>query len=242
MSTDSGTEASCQRRDKGPVVAALVRSATPLLTGLRRYRIRTARSSKEVLPNRSRYRPDRGCRDKREYGLFINGELTESASGQTRDLKEPATDEPLATVAVASEQDVDRAVEAARSALDGPWGKTPPNERSRLLHASRTRPSPTARSRLSSMGPNVGKAISSVKAELAQAVENFRFYGSAIGSIAGRLNPIGGSPFYSLKEPAGVAGQIVPWNYPPMTTTWKLAPALSPPAARSSSSPTPRPR
>src|ERR671931_493184 len=75
---------------------------------------------------------------------------------------------------------------------------------------------------------NVGKAISSVKAELNQAVENFRFYGSAIASIAGRSNPIGGSLlFFSLKEPVGVAGQIVPWNYPLMMTTWKLAPALA---------------
>src|SRR5436853_3792550 len=75
---------------------------------------------------------------------------------------------------------------------------------------------------------NVGKALSSVKAELAQAVENFRFYGSAIASIAGRANPIGGSLlFYSLKEPVGVCGQIVPWNYPLMMTTWKLAPALA---------------
>jgi aldehyde dehydrogenase (NAD+)/betaine-aldehyde dehydrogenase len=75
---------------------------------------------------------------------------------------------------------------------------------------------------------NVGKAISSVKAELHQAVENFRFYGSAIASIGGRSNPIGGSLlFYSLKEPVGVAAQIVPWNYPLMMTTWKLAPALA---------------
>jgi aldehyde dehydrogenase (NAD+)/betaine-aldehyde dehydrogenase len=75
---------------------------------------------------------------------------------------------------------------------------------------------------------NVGKAISSVKAELNQAVENFRFYASAIASIAGRSNPLGGSLlFYSLKEPVGVAGQIVPWNYPLMMTTWKLAPALA---------------
>src|SRR5205807_1568480 len=60
------------------------------------------------------------------------------------------------------------------------------------------------------------------------AVENFRFYASAIASIAGRSNPVGGSLlFYSLKEPVGVAGQIVPWNYPLMMTTWKLAPALA---------------
>src|SRR5947209_11367282 len=75
---------------------------------------------------------------------------------------------------------------------------------------------------------NVGKAISSVKAEVAGAAENFRFYASAIASIAGRSNPIGGSLlFYSLKEPVGVAGQIVPWNYPLLMTAWKLAPALA---------------
>src|SRR5439155_404406 len=68
----------------------------------------------------------------------------------------------------------------------------------------------------------------SVKAELQQAVENFRYYGSAIASIGGRANPIGGSLlFYSLKEPVGVAAQIVPWNYPLMMATWKLAPALA---------------
>ena len=67
-----------------------------------------------------------------------------------------------------------------------------------------------------------------MKAELNQAVENFRFYASAIATISGRSNPIGGSLlFYSLKEPVGVAGQIVPWNYPLTMTTWKLAPALA---------------
>src|SRR5262249_10093687 len=66
------------------------------------------------------------------------------------------------------------------------------------------------------------------KAELAQSVENFRFYASAIATIAGRANPVGGSLlFYSLKEPVGVCGQIVPWNYPLMMATWKLAPALA---------------
>ena len=164
----------------------------------------------------------------REYGLYINGELTESAAGDVRELSEPATGEPLATVAMAAEADVDRAVEAARAALEGPWGKTPPNERSRLLHALADALVANRKELAELEVRNVGKAISSVKAELAQAVENFRFYGSAIASIAGRSNPIGGSIlFYSLKEPVGVAGQIVPWNYPLMMTTWKLAPALA---------------
>jgi acyl-CoA reductase-like NAD-dependent aldehyde dehydrogenase len=164
----------------------------------------------------------------REFGLFINGEPTEAGSGEVVELIEPATGEPLAKAAMAGEADVDRAVEAARAALEGPWGKTPPNERSRLLHALADAIVQNRKELAELEARNVGKAISSVKAELNQAVENFRFYASAIASIGGRANPIGGSLlYYSLKEPVGVAGQIVPWNYPLMMTTWKLAPALA---------------
>jgi len=164
----------------------------------------------------------------REYGLFVNGELVEAQAGELRELTEPATGEPLARVAMAAEADVDLAVDAARAALEGPWGKTPPTERSRLLHALADAIVANRKELAELEVRNVGKAISSVKAEVNQAVENFRFYASAIASIAGRSNPLGGSLlFYSLKEPVGVAGQIVPWNYPLMMTTWKLAPALA---------------
>src|ERR687898_501359 len=164
----------------------------------------------------------------REYGLFINGELVEPQSGETRDLTEPATGEPLARAAMGGEADIDRAVEAARAALGGPWGKTPPTERSRLLHALADAIVANRKELAELEVRNVGKAISSVKAELNQAVENFRFYGSSIAALPGPAHTIGGSLlFYSLKEPVGVAGQIIPWNYPLMMTTWKLAPALA---------------
>jgi aldehyde dehydrogenase (NAD+)/betaine-aldehyde dehydrogenase len=164
----------------------------------------------------------------RDYLLFIDGEAAEPAGGDVRELTEPATGEPLARAAMAGEEDVDRAVEAAAAALGGPWAKTPPNERSRLLHALADAIQANRKELAELESRNVGKAISSVKAELAQAVENFRFYASAIGSIAGRSNPVGGSLlYYSLKEPVGVCGQIVPWNYPLMMATWKLAPALA---------------
>ena len=164
----------------------------------------------------------------REYGLFINGALVEPQSGDVRELKEPATGTALARVAMAAAQDVDRAVEAARAGLAGAWGKTPPTERSRLLHALADAMQANRKELVELEARNVGKAISSVKAELAQGIENFRFYASAIGSISGRSNPLGGSLlFYSLKEPVGVVGQIVPWNYPLMMATWKLAPALA---------------
>ncbi len=161
-----------------------------------------------------------------EYGLWINGEFAEAA--ETRELIEPATGQPLARVALASTEDVDRAVDVARAALAGDWGRTPPTERSRLLHALADAIVANRKELAELESRNVGKAISSVKAELNGAVENVRFFASAIASIAGRSNPIGGSLlFYSLKEPVGVAGQIVPWNYPLLMTTWKLSPALA---------------
>src|SRR5438445_4839711 len=164
----------------------------------------------------------------REYGLFIDGATTEAASGDLRELFEPASGEPLGKAAMAGEDDVDRAVDAARAALNGDWGKTPGTERSRLLHALADAIAAN-RDELGELeARNVGKAISSVKAELFQAVENFRFYASALATTSGRSNPIGGSLlFYTQKEPVGGCGQIVPWNYPLMLATWKLAPAVA---------------
>ena len=164
----------------------------------------------------------------REYLLFINGEATEPDDGELREVAEPATGQALGKVALAGERDVDRAVDAARAALEGDWGKTPPTERSRLLHALADALVSNRKELAELETRNVGKAISSAKAELNGAVENFRYYASAIASIAGRSNPIGGSlHFYSLKEPVGVAGQIVPWNYPLLMASWKLSPALA---------------
>jgi aldehyde dehydrogenase (NAD+)/betaine-aldehyde dehydrogenase len=164
----------------------------------------------------------------REYGLFINGELVEPASGEVRELVEPATGVPLATAAMAGDADVDRAVEAARTALEGPWGKTPPNERARLMHALADAIVANRKELTELETRNVGKAISSVKGEVAVSAENFRWYASVLGTIAGRTTPIGGSILaYTLKEPVGVVAQIVPWNYPIMMAAWKLSPALA---------------
>ncbi len=161
-----------------------------------------------------------------EAGLFVGGEVVEGS--EARELVEPATGEPLATVQLAGEQDVDRAVEAARAALDGDWGRTGPTERSRLLHALADAIVANRNELAELESRNVGKAISSVKAELFGSVENFRFYASGIATIAGRSSPVGSSlVFYSLKEPVGVCGQIVPWNYPLLMSAWKLAPALA---------------
>ena len=154
----------------------------------------------------------------KDYGLFIGGESVEGA--ETRELAEPATGAALARAAMASPQDVDRAVEAARAALEGPWAKTPPNERSRLIHALADAIVANRKELTELETRNVGKAVTSVKGEVAVSAEYFRWYASAIATIAGRAVPMGGSVLtYTLKEPVGVVGQIVPWNYPFMMTS-----------------------
>jgi aldehyde dehydrogenase (NAD+)/betaine-aldehyde dehydrogenase len=163
-----------------------------------------------------------------EHGLFIDGQVVEAASGELRDVFEPATGNVLGRAAMAGEADVDRAVEAARAALEGPWGRTAPTERSRLLHALADAIAANRKDLAELESRNVGKAISSVKAEIAGAAESFRFFASALGTIGGRSTPVGGSLLsYTLKEPVGVCGQIVPWNYPLLMAVWKLSPALA---------------
>jgi acyl-CoA reductase-like NAD-dependent aldehyde dehydrogenase len=172
--------------------------------------------------------PPMAVATEREYLLFIDGESTEPTEGDVRELAEPATAAPLARAAMAGPADVDRAVAAARGALEGPWARTPPNERSRLLHALADAIEANRKELAELEARNVGKAITSVKGEVKTAAESFRFYASALGSIAGSTRPIGSSILtYTLKEPVGVCGQIVPWNYPIMLAAWKLSPALA---------------
>jgi acyl-CoA reductase-like NAD-dependent aldehyde dehydrogenase len=162
-----------------------------------------------------------------EAGVHIGGE-TRRGSGGELELAEPATGEPLATVALAAEADVDAAVDAAGAALTGDWSRAPATERARLLHAlaDGLRAGRSELARIEAQ--NVGKAIASVKAELAAATETFRFYASVAAAPSGRTGTLGGSlTHYSLKQPVGVCAQIVPWNYPLMMAAWKLAPALA---------------
>src|SRR5215218_894437 len=119
----------------------------------------------------------------REFGLFIDGEPAEPADGEVRELVEPASGRPLAKAATGGAADVDRAVAAARGALEGAWGKTPPNERSRLLHALADAIVTNRKDRPELETRNVGKALWSTKAEEIVAAESFRFMASAIGSI-----------------------------------------------------------
>jgi aldehyde dehydrogenase (NAD+)/betaine-aldehyde dehydrogenase len=164
----------------------------------------------------------------RTFGLYLDGGFVDPTAGESRELSEPATGEHLATVAMAGERDVDRAVATARAALDGAWGRTPAAERSRLLHALADALASNRDELAELEARNVGKPIASAKGEVGGCAEVLRYYAAGISSIAGNANPMGGSfLFYSLKEPVGVCAQIVPWNYPILMTGWKLGPALA---------------
>ncbi|HEY8394916.1 MAG TPA: aldehyde dehydrogenase family protein [Thermaerobacter sp.] len=164
---------------------------------------------------------------KTRYGMIIDGQPVEAASGETFTTHNPATGEPLATFPLAGREDVDRAVAAACKALEGRWGRLRPAERTRLLYrwASLIQDHADALARLETL--STGKAISSTRAEVSSAVEEIEFF-AGLARAWGETIPLAQSIFaYTLREPVGVCALIVPWNYPLMLAAWKLAPALA---------------
>ncbi|MBX6350186.1 MAG: aldehyde dehydrogenase family protein [Clostridia bacterium] len=160
--------------------------------------------------------------------MFIGGEWVEGSEGRSFPTFNPATGEEIARVAEASEADVDRAVRAAREAFEGKWARTSPTRRARLLYALAQKMREHFDELLALEVRNNGKAISGVRGELDQACENFEYFAGAANKIFGKTTPA--APYllhYTLREPVGVCAQIVPWNYPLMMASWKLAPALA---------------
>jgi phenylacetaldehyde dehydrogenase len=168
--------------------------------------------------------------------LFINGQWTDAASGKTFETPNPATGDTLARIAEGDAEDIDRAVRAARKAFDeGPWGRITPSERGRIIW-------------------RIGDLILEHAEELAQleSLDNGKPYGVALAAdiplaadlfhyMAGWATKIEGNtinisvPYmpganfhsYTLREPIGVVGQIIPWNFPLLMAAWKLGPALT---------------
>ncbi len=162
------------------------------------------------------------------YGPWVAGTFLEVSSRNLVTLKEPASEVDLAKLAISNNDDIDKALSSARMALTGPWSRMSANERARLLHLVADLIEKRREEFAELETRNVGKAISSVNAEISGAIETLRFFGSVTASNNGHATSIGSSLLtYSLKEPIGVCAQIVPWNYPLLMTVWKLAPALA---------------
>src|SRR5438445_12231546 len=162
--------------------------------------------------------------------MLIDGKWVEAASGKTFETPNPATGEVLARVAEGGAEDVERAVRAARRAFDeGRWPHVPPPERERFLlkvadlietHADELAQLETL--------DNGKPLMESRHVDIPAAADTFRYYGGWVNKIYGETNPSDPGMFnFTLREPVGVCGQIIPWNFPLLMAAWKLAPALA---------------
>jgi betaine-aldehyde dehydrogenase len=161
--------------------------------------------------------------------MYINGEFTESASGSWFPVYDPSTEEIIAEVPEANAADVDRAARAARAAFDsGAWPQTTAQERGRLLYklAERIRKESAQLAELEAR--NCGKPIVEAEYDINDTATCFEYYAGLANKVLGHVNPVPDNALsLTLREPMGVAGQIIPWNYPLAMASWKLAPALA---------------
>jgi len=146
----------------------------------------------------------------------------------SREVIDPATGDPIARVPDATLADVDRAVSAARRAFDsGDWKRTTPQERGQILFKLAA----IVRARSSELAEletrNSGKPITEAELDIAEVAGCFEYYGGLATKIHGDVVPVSDDALaLALREPVGVAAQIVPWNFPLLMAAWKLAPAL----------------
>ncbi len=161
--------------------------------------------------------------------LLINNEWRAGSAGRTIDVINPATEETIAAVASAERDDLDRAVAAARAALDGPWGRMSARERGLLIwkmaDALLERADEIARLETLHNGKPI---FESRQIEIPASAECLRYYAGWADKIHGETIPVKGNYLtYTLREPVGVVAAIVPWNFPLLLTTWKVGPALA---------------
>lgn len=172
----------------------------------------------------------------RTHKLLINGQWTESSSGESFATFNPATGEVLSNVAAGNAHDIDRAVKAARAAFEeGPWSRMTASERTRLIWklADLLEKNLEEFAQLESL--DNGKPLAVARAaDVPLAIENFRYMAGWATKIEGNTIPLSvpytpGAKYlaYTLREPVGVVGQIIPWNFPLLMAAWKLGPALT---------------
>src|SRR5262249_10237201 len=165
----------------------------------------------------------------RRYQLFIDGQFVDAESGKTFLTPNPATGETFAEVAEADKADVDKAVASARKAFEGKWSKMSARDRGRLLYKLSQLIERDSVQLAQLETSDNGKPIKeSSYIDLPSVVENFEYFAGWATKIEGETIPVPGQMFnYTLREPIGVCGQIIPWNFPLLMAAWKLAPALA---------------
>ncbi|MDX1623489.1 MAG: aldehyde dehydrogenase family protein [Gemmatimonadota bacterium] len=161
--------------------------------------------------------------------LFIGGAWVDAESGRTFTVENPAKAEPLTEVAEADAPDVDRAVGAAREAFEGAWAETSPRDRGRIL-ADIARGLEARKGEIARVETlQNGKPVFESGIDTGMTIHTFEYYAGWATKIEGETVPLSvPNQFgYTLREPVGVVGAIVPWNFPLNLASWKVAPALA---------------
>ena len=166
----------------------------------------------------------------RDKQMYIDGKFVDATSGKTFPVFNPATGDVLVQVAEGDVADVDLAVTAARRALEsGPWHSMSPSERSRLLYRLADKMEERAEDLALLESLDNGKPLAVARvADIPMSIDNLRYMAGWATKILGETYTIPGDfHAYSRRDPIGVVGQIIPWNFPLLMFTWKIAPALA---------------
>jgi betaine-aldehyde dehydrogenase len=160
--------------------------------------------------------------------MIIGGEQVDAADGQTFDVTNPATGEVMARAPLGGAEDVDRAVKAAQSAFEGPWSTWSASKRGRTLQKFSNLVKQNLEELAQLESRNVGKPIAGARGEALGVSLVFEYYAGAANKLFGETIPVSRPGLdFTLREPIGVVGLIVPWNFPMNMASWKLGPALA---------------
>lgn len=162
------------------------------------------------------------------FGIIVDGETSHTAAEETFQPADPAIAAPIAEVARGRDADVDAAVGAATEAYEGEWGDTTPLERGDIIREWTA----VLRDHLDDLALletlEVGKPLSSARADIETGLDFFEYYAAAAVGEEGSVPPVGDDSFaYVSREPYGVTGQILPWNYPVLLMGWKVGASLA---------------
>ena len=162
------------------------------------------------------------------FDLFIDGQHVEPAGGEYSNDIDPATEEVIAAVALGGKADVDVAVRAARAALKV-WGGMRAADRGRILMRAADLIEQHAEELIQIESRDAGKPLASVKRQdMPAVIDTLRYYAGWCDKITGLVVPARPDAVtYTVREPVGVVGAIIPWNFPMMIGMWKIAPALA---------------
>jgi betaine-aldehyde dehydrogenase len=162
------------------------------------------------------------------YQMYIDGKFVDASGGQTFEVYDPATEQVIATCPAGNAKDVDRAATAAKRAFYDGWRNVTAQERGRILLrlAERIRARRGELAELETL--NSGKPIVESEYDMDDTATCFEYYGGLATKINGEVLPVPAEAVaFAMREPVGVAGQIIPWNYPLMMAAWKIGPALA---------------